>query len=76
MVSVANCLVLSYRAIARASALQWQSIECVSEGELDRIERMTRFNRLCNRLFSSPSCSSLSVQIDLYHYESVQAKAY
>ena len=43
MASVASCFVLSFRAIARASRLEWLSIDCDSRGELDRVDRLTQF---------------------------------
>lgn len=41
--AVANCFILSFRAIARASRLPWTSIQCHAEGKLDRIEGAVRF---------------------------------
>ena len=41
--SVANCLILTFRAIARASKLDWSSLECHVDGELDRVDRVTQF---------------------------------
>ena len=41
--AVADCFVLTFRAIARASKLQWSNLECSAEGVLDRVERVTRF---------------------------------
>ncbi len=41
--SVADCFVLSFRAIARASKLEWTSLSCAVDGELDRVERVTQF---------------------------------
>ncbi len=41
--AVANCFVLSFRAIARASKFEWTSIECKVDGVLDRPERATIF---------------------------------
>lgn len=41
--AVANCFVLSFRAIARASKLPWTSLECDAEGKLERIERTMKF---------------------------------
>jgi len=41
--SVANCLILTFRAVARASKLDWISLTCDVDGELDRIERVTQF---------------------------------
>ena len=41
--AVANCFVLSFRAIARASKFEWTSLECKVDGVLDRPERLTYF---------------------------------
>jgi uncharacterized OsmC-like protein len=41
--SVANCLILTFRAIARASRLEWTSLDCSVDGVLDRVDRKTRF---------------------------------
>ena len=41
--AVANCFILSFRAIARASKFEWNSLECSVEGVLDRPERVTFF---------------------------------
>jgi organic hydroperoxide reductase OsmC/OhrA len=41
--SVANCFILTFRAIARASKVEWTSIDCDVEGVLDRPEGVTRF---------------------------------
>ncbi len=41
--SVADCFILSFRAIARASRLDWDSVSCNVDGTLDRIDRVTQF---------------------------------
>lgn len=41
--SVADCYVLSFRAVARASKLEWASLDVDVEGVLDRVEGVTRF---------------------------------
>jgi organic hydroperoxide reductase OsmC/OhrA len=41
--AVANCYILTFRAIARASRLEWHSLSCSVDGVLDRIDRTTRF---------------------------------
>ena len=41
--AVADCFILTFRAIARASKLEWTLLECSAEGTLDRVERVTRF---------------------------------
>ena len=43
--TVANCFVLTFRAIARASKLEWTSLDCNVEGVLERPERATFFTR-------------------------------
>ena len=41
--AVANCLILSFRAIARAAKVEWLALECQAEGELDKVEKLTQF---------------------------------
>ncbi|MFC1685062.1 OsmC family protein [Pseudomonadota bacterium] len=41
--SVADCFILSFRAISKMSKLPWASLECRVEGTLDRVERLTQF---------------------------------
>ncbi len=41
--SIADCFVLTFRAIARASKLEWDKLDCSAEGVLERVERVTRF---------------------------------
>ncbi len=41
--SVADCFILTFRAIARASKLDWTDLTCKAEGTLDRVERITKF---------------------------------
>ena len=50
MAAVANCLVLSFKAVARASNLEWQTIECESVGELNRIDKVTRFTSTLSKV--------------------------
>lgn len=42
----ADCLILTFRAIARASKLPWLRLECDAEGVLDRVEGVTRFTEI------------------------------
>lgn len=44
--AAADCLILTFRAIARASKLPWQSLECDATGVLDRIDGVTRFTQM------------------------------
>ncbi len=41
--AVADCFILSFRAIARASKLDWATLHFDVEGVLDRVEKVTRF---------------------------------
>lgn len=41
--AVANCFVLSFRAIARASKFEWTALDCDVEGILDRPDRSPYF---------------------------------
>ncbi len=43
MAAVADCLVMTFQAIARASKYDWLDLHCEVEGVLDRVERVTRF---------------------------------
>ena len=43
--AVADCFILTFRAIARASELQWVDLACEAEGILDRVDNVTRFTR-------------------------------
>lgn len=41
--AVADCFILSFKAIARASKVEWTSLSCDVEAVLDRVDRITRF---------------------------------
>ncbi|MGD2128727.1 MAG: OsmC family protein [Lysobacterales bacterium] len=41
--SVANCFILTFRAVARASGFEWNNLEVEVVGVLDRVDRVTRF---------------------------------
>lgn len=43
--AVADCFVLSFRAIARASKLQWNDVSCKTSGTLDKVEKVTQFTQ-------------------------------
>ena len=47
--SVADCFILSFRAIARASKFAWTRLECEAEGVLDRVDKITRFTEIMIR---------------------------
>ena len=41
--SIADCFILTFRAVARASKLEWSSIDSSAVGVLDRVDRETKF---------------------------------
>jgi len=41
--AVADCLILSFKAIARVSRTDWISLSCNVVGDLDRVDRVTKF---------------------------------
>lgn len=44
--AVADCFVLTFRAVAQASRLPWSSLRCEAIGTLDRVERAMQFTHL------------------------------
>lgn len=57
--AVASCFVLTFRAIARASKLEWTRLECSVEGHLDRVDGVTKFTRVeVKAKLIAPSTSS------------------
>ena len=41
--AVANCFILTFRAVARGSHFEWNSVQCKVDGVLDRVDGVTRF---------------------------------
>ncbi|MBT1450072.1 OsmC family protein [Glaciecola sp. XM2] len=50
MASISSCLILSFKAIARASKFEWMSIQCNSTGTLDRIEGKSQFTEVVSEV--------------------------
>jgi len=48
--AVADCLILTFRAVARAGKLEWQGLECETEGVLERVDGVTSFTRFTSRV--------------------------
>ena len=44
--AVGDCLILTFRAVARASKLEWTSLHCEVTGTLDRLDRATQFTQV------------------------------
>lgn len=43
MAAVADCFVLSFTAVAKASHFEWSTLNCQAEGVLDKVERAIQF---------------------------------
>lgn len=43
--AVADCFILTFRAVARAARFEWQELECHVEGVLERIAGNSQFTR-------------------------------
>jgi peroxiredoxin-like protein len=43
--SVTDCFILTFRAVAQASKLDWSNLEASAEGLLERVDRVTRFTK-------------------------------
>jgi organic hydroperoxide reductase OsmC/OhrA len=41
--SIADCFILTFRAVARGSRFEWNSVNCEVDAVLDRVDRVTRF---------------------------------
>ncbi|MBT8047499.1 MAG: OsmC family protein [Xanthomonadales bacterium] len=48
--AVADCFILTFRAVARGSRFDWNSVECEVDGVLDRVERVTCFTEFHMRV--------------------------
>ena len=47
--AVADCVILSFRGVARANKFEWHSLECSVEGTLDKVEGKTKFTHMVVR---------------------------
>lgn len=41
--AVADCFILTFRAVSRASKFEWNSLSCEVDGVLDRVDKVTQF---------------------------------
>lgn len=48
--SVASCFILTWRSVARASKVEWESVTCDVDGILDRIDRVLKFTEFKMRV--------------------------
>lgn len=50
MSAVANCFVLSFKAVANASKFSWKKIQCESIGKLDKVDRLMKFTQITTKV--------------------------
>lgn len=50
LAAVANCFVLSFRTVASIAKLEWQTIQCTTEGVLDKVERAMQFTEIVTKV--------------------------
>jgi len=43
--SIADCFILTFRAVARAARFEWLHLDCRVEGVLERVDRVAQFTR-------------------------------
>jgi len=48
--ALADCFILTFRAVAKASKFDWLSLRCDVEGILDRVEKITQFTSFIVRV--------------------------
>jgi peroxiredoxin-like protein len=66
--TVANCFILTFRAIARNSRLEWIHLECSPVGVLERIEKITRFTKFTvNAKLTVPAGTDAEKALRLLH---------
>ncbi|MEZ4375137.1 MAG: OsmC family protein [Polyangiaceae bacterium] len=46
LAAVSDCFILTFRAIAAANKLEWESLECNATGTLDKVEREIRVSQI------------------------------
>ena len=49
--AVADCFVLTFRAVAHASKVSWTALRCEAGGTLDRVDRVTQFTHVDIRAY-------------------------
>ncbi len=48
--AVADCFILTFRAITRAAKFDWQKLQCRVEGTLERLDGQAQFTRFASRV--------------------------
>lgn len=47
--AIADCFILTFRGVSRASKFEWSKLECTVEGVLERVDGVTQFTRYVTR---------------------------
>jgi peroxiredoxin-like protein len=68
--AMADCYILTFRAIARASKLAWLRLDCKTDGILDRVDNVTRFTR-----FDIQATLTVPAGTDVHKAERILEKA-
>lgn len=50
LAAAANCYVLSFRTVAGIARLEWDAIQCTTEGTLDKVDRNMQFTEILTRV--------------------------
>lgn len=56
--AVADCFILTFKAIARASKFEWVSLSCSVEGVLDRVDGAMRFTEFTLHVILEPAAGT------------------
>jgi organic hydroperoxide reductase OsmC/OhrA len=69
--SIADCFILTFRALATASRFEWTVLTCRVEGVLEKSERITQFTRFTThaRLEVPPASDTAKARTLLEHAE-------
>jgi len=69
--SIADCFILTFRAVARAARFEWLHLECRTEGVLERVERVAQFTRYTTfaKLTVPPSADAAKARVLLEQAE-------
>lgn len=73
MASIANCLVLSFRAIAGIAKFEWVNLECDSRGELDKVGRSIQFTKVFTRAVLSVSADADQAKAEMLLHKAERA---
>jgi organic hydroperoxide reductase OsmC/OhrA len=49
--AIADCFALTFRAVAAAARLEWESLDCEADGTLERVDRVAQFTGFRLRAF-------------------------